>query len=114
MLSGGSVYNWGEGLIPEFTLAVFLRLPAAERMARLQRREAERYGAALANDPAIGDKSRRFLEWAAGYDTGAEGTRTPERHREWIRQLHCPVLTLDTRASVDDLADQVLAALRFR
>lgn len=103
VLSGGSVYNWGEGLIPEFTLAVFLRLPAAER-----------YGAALATDPAIGDKSRRFLEWAAGYDTGAEGTRTPERHREWIRQLHCPVLTLDTRASVEDLADQVLAALRFR
>ncbi len=111
VLSGGSVYNWGEGLVPEFTLVVFLRLPAAERMARLRRREAERYGAALDSDSAAQEKSRRFLEWAAGYDSGAEGTRTPERHRQWIRELHCPVLTLDTRASVADLADQVLAAL---
>lgn len=111
VLSGGSVYHWGEGMIPAFTLVVFLRLPAAERMARLRRREVERYGAALENDPAVREKSRLFLEWAAGYDTGAEGTRTLAQHREWIRQLHCPVLTLDTRASVDDLADQVLAAL---
>ena len=28
-----------------------------------------------------------------------------------IRDRHCPVLKLDTRASVADLADQVLAAL---
>lgn len=114
VLSGGSVYHWGEGLIPEFTLAVFLRLPAAERMARLRRREAERYGARLDTDPAVREKSRLFLEWAAGYDTGAEGARTLAQHREWIRQLHCPVLTLDTRARIEDLIEQVLAALRFR
>lgn len=112
VLSGGSVYNWGEGLVPEFTLAVFLWLPPDERMARLRRREAERYGAMLESDPAIQEKSRTFLAWASGYDTGAQGTRTPDQHQQWIRELHCPVLTLDTRASVADLTDQVLAAVK--
>ncbi len=112
VLSGGSVYNWGEGLVPAFTLAVFLRLAPQERMARLRRREAERYGTALDTDAAMQAKSRAFLAWAAGYDSGAEGTRTLEQHRQWIRELHCPVLTLDTRASVADLTDQVLAALK--
>lgn len=112
VLSGGSVYNWGPGLIPEFTLAVFLRLPPDERMARLRRREAERYGAQLDSDAAIQEKSRKFLAWAASYDTATEGTRTPAQHRQWISSLHCPVLTLDSRASVADLADQVLATIR--
>ena len=41
---GGSVCGWGDALIPRFDTAVFVYLPPAVRLARLQEREATRHG----------------------------------------------------------------------
>src|SRR5437660_12581847 len=40
----GSLCGWGDPLIPEFELVVFLVVPTSVRLARLRAREIERFG----------------------------------------------------------------------
>ena len=67
----GSLAGWGDPLIPEFELVVFLSVPSEVRMQRLRAREIQRYGH-LANV--------EFLEWANKYDTGGFEMRSRKLH----------------------------------
>ena len=48
---GGSSVSWGNNVFPEFDLIVFLWIPPDVRLKRLKKREFERYGSAIYNDP---------------------------------------------------------------
>ena len=108
VISGGSLYDWAQPVVPLFTHVVFLRLDHATRMQRLQVRERARFGDALDNDPERRRISRAFFDWAAAYDTGGDRQRSWQQHQRWIAQLYCPVLQLDTREPVV----QLLAAVQ--
>lgn len=41
---GGSIIDWGADVFPAFDLVVFFWVPPAIRMARLKKRELEKYG----------------------------------------------------------------------
>ncbi|MCB0078848.1 MAG: hypothetical protein KDD73_15660 [Anaerolineales bacterium] len=107
----GSVVSWGNALMPLFTAAIFITLPPAIRLARLQERERLRYGTRIAPGGDMHDASRAFLRWAALYDTAGEEMRSLTLHERWLAQLTCPVIRLTSTAPVDLLVDQVLAAL---
>ncbi|MDW5443277.1 AAA family ATPase [Polaromonas sp. SM01] len=98
----GSLIAWGETLEDTFDLVVFLYLPTAIRVARLQLREERRFGKA---DPA-------FLAWAAQYDAGTAEGRSLARHRHWLKSRTCPVLCLEGELSTDDQLLRLLAARR--
>ena len=67
----GSLCGWGDPLIPEFELVVFLVVPTEVRLARLRAREAARYGReAIAPGGALHGAHLEFLDWAGRYDTG--------------------------------------------
>lgn len=107
----GSLTGWGDVLIPRFTLAVFLHLPADVRMVRLQARERERYGTDI--DP--GGKMHQihidFIAWAAGYDDPAFAGRSLVEHRAWLGRLPCPVLEIGGAPTLNESLARVLAAL---
>jgi len=108
----GSLCGWGDVFIPRFELVVFIYLPPEIRMARLARREVDRYGAeGIAPGGAAHAKYETFMAWAAGYDTG-EVSRTRAIHEQWLAGLPCPVLRLTTVASVAEHLEQVLACLQ--
>ena len=92
---GGSVLGWGADWRAAFDLVVFLWLPPALRLARLRRREQQRYGRELATNPARCAQYEEFMAWAGGYDDGtAGGHRTLANHERWLGELRCPVLVL--------------------
>jgi hypothetical protein len=95
----GSLIGWSEALEDAFDLVVFLYLPTAIRMARLQLREERRFGKA---DPA-------FLEWAAQYDAGTAEGRSLERHKHWLKNRTCPVLCLEGELSAEEQLQRILA-----
>ena len=102
----GSLCGWGDPLIPEFELAVFLVVPAEVRLARLRAREAARYGhEATAPGGALHGASVEFLDWAGRYDTGDVEMRSRALHEAWIKALPGPVLRLEgDRAVAEQLA----------
>ena len=110
----GSIMGWTDFTIPEFDLIVFLDLPRDLRMARLQAREIERYGAeALAPGGDRHEESVSFLAWAASYDEGETVGRNRGAHESWLADRTCPVMRLDSREPVQDNAEAVIARLQL-
>jgi adenylate kinase family enzyme len=106
----GSLLGWGDPLIPQFDLVIFLLIPPALRMQRLRAREVERYGAeALEPGGAMHVTYQAFLDWAEAYDTGARVSRNLQAHEAWLSRLPCPVLRIEGDTTVEDRVRRVLA-----
>ncbi|SQG00256.1 putative cytidylate kinase [Paucimonas lemoignei] len=97
----GSVMDWGRELEDIFDLVVFLYVPSDIRLARLKRREEQRFGVARPE----------FLAWAAQYDSGTEPGRSLRRHREWLEQRQCEVLRLEGDLSRESRVGAVVEKL---
>lgn len=108
----GSLVHWGDPLVPLFQLVVLIQTPTAVRLARLRRRELERFGAA-ALDPGghMHQQHLDFLAWAARYDEGDEKVRSRRLHESWVLRLPCPLLRVEGTLPLPLLVGQVLACL---
>jgi adenylate kinase family enzyme len=113
-LSGG-VATWTPAPRIRTTLLVFLWLPPAIRLARLERRERERYGARILPGGDMAEDHAAFLAWTRGYEDGtAEGTNTRPLHEEAVRRARCPVLRLEGEIGVVEAVGRVLEVLGVR
>lgn len=91
----GSLTDWGDILIPYFTLAIRIELEHNLRIERLIKREKERYGSRIELDGDLYQKHIEFVEWAKSYDNGGMDIRSKKKHDEWQKLLTCEVLYLD-------------------
>lgn len=67
----GSLNGWGDGLISDFNLVVFLVTPREVRLQRLRAREATHFGTnAVAPGGWRHKATEEFIEWASGYEEG--------------------------------------------
>lgn len=110
-LLSGSLMGWGEPVLPHLDLAVFLTLDPVTRLERLNRREANRYGAqAIAPGGPYHAGFGTFMAWAAQYDHDDPGFkgRGLSRHRVFLATFPCRVLELDAAMPVADLTRRVL------
>src|SRR3989442_10155375 len=77
----GSLCGWGDPLVPEFELVVFLVVPSDVRLTRLRAREIARYGLdAIAPGGSRHQAYVEFLDWCAGYDGGGLDMRSRALH----------------------------------
>lgn len=97
----GSIVDWGEDLENSFSLIVYLWVEANVRVARLIRRESERFGQPLEG----------FIDWAAQYDEGRLAGRSRAAHEQWLSDRKCPVLRIKGNVSVMQAESQVVEAL---
>ncbi len=111
----GSLCGWGDIFIPAFELVVFLWIPPALRMARLAKREIERYGEEnIKAGGAMYAASQAFLTWAAGYDEGGLDMRSRARHEQWLAGLPCRILRLEGDLSVAERVEAVWQEIQYR
>ena len=99
----GSIMGWGEALIPRFDVVVFITLEPTVRLARLRRREHQRYGSRIDPGGDLEAANSEFLTWAAGYDDPGFAGRSRAFHDAWLAALPCPVLALDGDAPIGEL-----------
>lgn len=97
----GSLVDWGDGLIPLFTLAVRVETDTAIRLERLKSRERRRFGDRIEAGGDLYGHHREFLEWAASYDGGGLDMRSRSKHDEWEKQLRCRKILLDGSLPVE-------------
>ena len=99
----GSLCGWGDPLVPEFQLVVFLHVPTPIRLARLARRELGRYGAeAIAPGGSLRQAHEQFLDWAGRYDTGGPEMRSRAMHEAWLAGIACPIVRLEGDLSPEE------------
>jgi adenylate kinase family enzyme len=103
----GSLCSWGDPLLHRFTLAVFLCLDPAERLARLARREQRRHGERIEPGGDMHEQWQDFMSWAESYDTAVAPVRSRHLHEAWMARLRCPVLRLDSKQPLDALVGAV-------
>jgi adenylate kinase family enzyme len=111
ILSGG-LDGWGDEIIPQFDLVVFLTTPRDLRMQRLFAREATHFGAdAIAPGGWRHEETGAFIEWASHYEDGTLEGRNLARHQAWLARLPCRVLRLDGSRPLSELVAEVLRAI---
>lgn len=108
----GSLCGWGDPLISEFELVVFLSVPTPVRLARLRVRESERYGQdAIAPGGELHGAHMEFLDWAGRYDTGGLEMRSRALHEAWLATVSCPVIRLEGNRSAGEQLERIEASL---
>ena len=106
----GSLCGWGDPLISDFELVVFLAIPLPVRMARLRAREIQRYDErAVAPGGELHKAHIAFLDWARGYDEGDLSIRSRALHEAWLATLPCPVIRLEGDLAIDEQLDRIEA-----
>ena len=107
----GSLTEWGDGLIPLFTLAVRLETDTNTRLERLAAREYRRFKDRIREDGDMHKAHLEFLDWAARYDEGDIHMRSRAHHDLWQKRLMCPLLMLDGADELDENFQAVKRAL---
>jgi adenylate kinase family enzyme len=108
----GSVEGWGDPIVPDFDLVVFLHTAKEIRLQRLRAREARHFGVdAVAAGGWRHRETEDFIEWASHYDAGDREGRTFENHQAWLAKLPCCVLRLDGASPLPELIEVVVAAI---
>ena len=108
----GSLCGWGDPLISEFEVVVFLAVPTPVRLARLRVRESERYGQhAIASGGELHGAHMEFLDWAGRYDTGGLEMRSRALHEAWLATVSCPVMELEGDRSAGEQLERIGASL---
>jgi adenylate kinase family enzyme len=107
----GSAVGWAQPIEPLYQLIVYLRLSVDSRMARLREREHKRYGERIATSGDLAGAHADFLAWAERYDSAGPEQRSRAAHEAWFATQAAPILRFDSAAAVEQLVDEVLAAL---
>lgn len=110
----GVVEGWGDTLVAEADLMVFLTLARPLRLIRLRQREAARFGPRIAPGGDMAAIHSSFLDWAMSYDDPGAPGRSRQRQEAWLARQTAPVLRLDADKPVEVLAGAVMAALDQR
>ncbi|MBD5393519.1 MAG: shikimate kinase [Lachnospiraceae bacterium] len=97
----GSLVDWGDELIPLFTLAIRVETDTAIRIDRLRKRERKHFGNRIDKDGDMYENHQEFIDWAASYDTGDLSMRSKLKHDEWQKQLLCQIILLDGSLPVE-------------
>jgi adenylate kinase family enzyme len=108
----GSLDGWGDAIIPNFDLVVFLTTAKEIRLQRLRAREATHFGAgAVAPGGWRHQETEEFIEWASRYEDGDRKGRSLARHQAWVAALRCRVLRLDGSRPLPELVAEARAAV---
>ena len=116
----GSLVDWGDELIPFFTLVIRLVTDTQVRLERIKQRESERFGKRIELGGDMYDQHQAFLKWAAAYDTGDVEMRSKANHDQWQELLPCRQLILDggvdleTNLKYVQEAIQAIATVSFK
>lgn len=97
----GSLVDWGDELIPLFTLVIRLVTDTEIRIERIKIREKQKFGYRIMPEGDMYTQHMEFIEWARKYDTGSID-RSKVKHDEWQKLLLCKQIVLD---GADDLEE---------
>ncbi|WP_025856703.1 adenylate kinase [Pseudomonas sp. CHM02] len=107
----GSCLGWGDALITDADLIVFVATPTPVRLERLTARETARFGDRIAPGGDMHQIHVAFKEWASQYDDPSFSGRNRAWHEAWLSQQTARVLRIDGTNSAEQIAADVVKAM---
>ena len=111
VIVSGSLVSWGPYWHTAFDLAVFLYLPPLIRMARLEQRESER-NKDRPKTLLTESITKEFMDYVRQYDDPDFTGRSLVIHKQWIKLLKFPVLSIEGEIPLTEKKDLVLHEIR--
>ncbi len=108
----GSLVDWGNELIPLFTLAVRVETDTNIRIERIRNRETKKFGSRIEPGGDMYKQHLDFIAWASEYDTGDTNMRSKLQYDEWEKLLLCQRILLDGATVLDENYKIVLSKIR--
>ena len=103
----GAVCKWGDDLIPYFDIVVKLETPTDIRIARLRKREKERFKNRIEVGGDMYYNHIRFIDWAKVYDDGDLSVRSNKLHNHWLNKISVKKLVLDGSKEIEELINEI-------
>lgn len=107
----GAADGWGNTVIDGADLIILLRVPMPVRIARIRRREQEKFGDRVKPGGDMHAAHTAFLKWASSYDDPYFRGRSLARHQEWLLGRKEKVLQLSGTDPLEDLVQNCLENL---
>lgn len=107
----GSCMVWGDALLAQVDLTVFVVTPTPIRLERLAAREKARFGDRIAPGGDMHSIHLTFREWASQYDNPDFSGRNRAWHERWLSGQTSPVLQIDGANSAETMVEEVTQAL---
>lgn len=107
----GSLVDWGDELIPYFTLVLRLYTDTDIRIERIRKREQEKLGNRIDPGGDMYEHHLWFVDWAASYDTAGMETRSKMKHDAWEKLLLCRQIALNGADTLDKNMERVRQVL---
>ncbi|UZE15217.1 adenylate kinase [Pseudomonas sp. B21-053] len=104
----GSAIGWGDALISDADLIVFVVTATPVRLERLAEREKQRFGDRIAPGGDMHEIHVAFREWASQYDNPNFSGRNRAWHEAWLSRQTAPVLRIDGMNSAEKMAADVI------
>lgn len=104
----GALEGWGESLLEQVDLIVFLIVPTPIRMDRLLRREQAEYGRRIQEGGDLAEAHERLISWAAQYDNAEFSGRNMYRQEAWLEAQSKPVLRMGGTLPLVRLVQKVM------
>lgn len=109
----GSLVDWGDELIPYFTLVIRLYTDTELRIERIRKREQENHGNRIEPGGDMYEHHLWFVDWAASYDTAGMETRSKVKHDAWEKLVQCQQIVLNGADTLDENLEKVRQALNL-
>lgn len=107
----GSFMGWGDALIKNVDLIVFIHTPTPIRLERLDKREFERHGARIRPSGDMHETHIAFRDWAAQYDDPLFTGRNIAQHEVWLKKQPKPIIRINGSKSTEELVRIVTKAV---
>ena len=103
----GSMLKWGDFLIPQLDLVIYLYVEKEIRIKRLKIRERDRFGCRIDPGNDMFDNHRIFIDWASSYDDGGMDMRSRQSEEAWMKKLKCRVVRINGEMGVGEEVEMV-------
>ncbi|OBS12192.1 hypothetical protein ATE49_06970 [Elizabethkingia miricola] len=110
IIFGGSCISWSPEIHSCFDKIVFLFVPPENRMLRVKKREAERYGEKLFTDPVTRKMHDDFIAFCKDYDEmKGIANRTIKAHRKWLENQTVEITEIYGDFSTIEITEKLLS-----
>lgn len=99
----GVTMNWDEDILSVIDVAFILKVPAEERVKRVQHREEVRFGSRVMAGGDMYEQQKEFGKII--------GNRSNERVEESANRMHCKKVRLDGTKSIEENISSVMSVL---
>lgn len=107
----GSLCGWGDVFIPKFELVIFVDTPTQIRIKRLKERECHHFGDRILPGGDMYENHIEFIAWAEKYDNAGFEQRSRVVHMNWLKNITCPIITVDGSLPMEDMLNQVVNSI---